>query len=406
MMPTASSVPSAWKPPTRLSTTRPRKTRWVGAAGAADRAQEARIQAFEHQRPIDQRQRDQRQRGDRGDQRPAPASSSARTVPNRTCSRSTFEPCSETISHAERERDQVEGRKRGILTQRGEPGDERRRAGRRRGPRPARRASSPASERPATRKPTAAPGRIACAMASPVSDMRRSIRNTPIGPAPSASVTEPTSARRMNSNSAKGAISSVVEHHGPAVRPPLAQAAAPGCPRPRSCGGRAAGLGRQHVGRRAPGDVSRASSRRSGKWLAHDVEVVQHGDDRARLAVPASHQSERSAVVLVSIAVKGSSSRMMPASWRSRRANSARCICPPESDADGPRLETGQADRRDRGFRLRHVLAADAAEQAGPAPQAHGDEIVDVDGEASIDLGGLRQIGDGARGRPVAPDSA
>ena len=40
------------------------------------------------------------------------------------------------------------------------------------------------SERPETRKPIAAPGRIACAIASPTRLMRRSIRNTPIGPAP------------------------------------------------------------------------------------------------------------------------------------------------------------------------------------------------------------------------------
>ena len=34
---------------------------------------------------------------------------------------------------------------------------------------------------PETRKPIAAPGRIACAIASPIRLMRRSIRNTPIG---------------------------------------------------------------------------------------------------------------------------------------------------------------------------------------------------------------------------------
>ena len=63
------------------------------------------------------------------------------------------------------------------------------------------------SERPESRKPIAAPGRIACAMASPTRLMRRSIRNTPTGAAPSASANVPTSARRMNSNSANGAMS-------------------------------------------------------------------------------------------------------------------------------------------------------------------------------------------------------
>ena len=63
------------------------------------------------------------------------------------------------------------------------------------------------SERPDTRKPIAAPGRIACAIASPTRLMRRSIRNTPTGPAPSASASVPTSARRMKANSTKGAMS-------------------------------------------------------------------------------------------------------------------------------------------------------------------------------------------------------
>src|SRR5262245_36883863 len=60
--------------------------------------------------------------------------------------------------------------------------------------------------RPANRNPTAAPGRIACAIASPIRLMRRSIRNTPTGPAPNASANAPTSARRMNSYSTNGPI--------------------------------------------------------------------------------------------------------------------------------------------------------------------------------------------------------
>ena len=60
---------------------------------------------------------------------------------------------------------------------------------------------------PEIRKPIAAPGRIACAMASPTRLIRRSIRNTPIGAPPSASAITAASARRMNSNSVKGAIS-------------------------------------------------------------------------------------------------------------------------------------------------------------------------------------------------------
>ena len=60
--------------------------------------------------------------------------------------------------------------------------------------------------RPDSRKPIAAPGRIACAIASPTRLIRRSIRNTPIGAPPSASAITAASARRMNSNSVKGAI--------------------------------------------------------------------------------------------------------------------------------------------------------------------------------------------------------
>lgn len=53
----------------------------------------------------------------------------------------------------------------------------------------------------------AAPGRMAWDMASPVSDMRRSIRKMPSGRPPSASANTPTKAQRMNSNSTKGATS-------------------------------------------------------------------------------------------------------------------------------------------------------------------------------------------------------
>ena len=62
-----------------------------------------------------------------------------------------------------------------------------------------------ARSRPATRKPIAAPGRIAWAMASPIRLMRRNSRNTPIGAAPTESTTAPTSARRMKAKSTNGA---------------------------------------------------------------------------------------------------------------------------------------------------------------------------------------------------------
>ena len=59
---------------------------------------------------------------------------------------------------------------------------------------------------PASRKPIATPGKIACDSASPIRLMRRSIRNTPIGAALNDSAKIAASARRMKSCSANGAI--------------------------------------------------------------------------------------------------------------------------------------------------------------------------------------------------------
>ena len=59
---------------------------------------------------------------------------------------------------------------------------------------------------PASRKPIATPGKIACDSASPIRLMRRSIKNTPIGAALNDSAKVAASARRMKSCSANGAI--------------------------------------------------------------------------------------------------------------------------------------------------------------------------------------------------------
>ncbi len=53
------------------------------------------------------------------------------------------------------------------------------------------------SEKPASRKPSATPGRMAWAMASPIRLMPRSIRNTPMGGAASERARPATAARRM-----------------------------------------------------------------------------------------------------------------------------------------------------------------------------------------------------------------
>ena len=62
-------------------------------------------------------------------------------------------------------------------------------------------------DRPKTRNPSAAPGRMACDMASPIRLMRRSTRKTPIGPALIDRARHATSARRMKPNSMNGWIS-------------------------------------------------------------------------------------------------------------------------------------------------------------------------------------------------------
>ena len=94
--PTASSVPSASNPPTRLSTTSTRKVVHE-RAGTADAAQEHRVDAFGNQRPPDQREAGEGYGGDAGDQHER-LSSSASTVPNSTCIRSMLEPWIDTRS--------------------------------------------------------------------------------------------------------------------------------------------------------------------------------------------------------------------------------------------------------------------------------------------------------------------
>ena len=108
-------------------------------------------------------------------------SSSASTLPNRKCSRSMLVPLSDTMvtptasemrKNAASEASSFSSVARAMTpapTAMTKPA-----------------ISPPAvmanSESPETRKPIAAPGRIACAIASPTRLMRRSIRNTPTGP--------------------------------------------------------------------------------------------------------------------------------------------------------------------------------------------------------------------------------
>src|SRR5439155_725895 len=167
--------------------------------------------------------------------------------------------------------------------------------------------------------PTAAPGRIACAMASPTRLMRRSIRNTPSGPPDSASASTPTSARRMNSNSVNGAISAACigerttedgrrtrgdpaaenqcRYPSSVVRPPSSGSCRAFLrllvERFAHASGLAQVVGRQHLGGGPPGDRLAREQQRLGKARLDQIEIVERGQDGALLAVPAPHQFEQ-----------------------------------------------------------------------------------------------------------------
>ena len=97
MMPTAISVPSAWNPPTRFSTTSARKVKCVmalsplterrncGSAHSSTNARNSAASVSKERLAMEHR-------------RSSAASSRARTVPNRTCIRSTLLPRMETIT--------------------------------------------------------------------------------------------------------------------------------------------------------------------------------------------------------------------------------------------------------------------------------------------------------------------
>ena len=124
MMPTTISVPSAWKPATRFITTSTRKGKWVGELKRADRAQELRVEAFEHERPVDRWRAptsvtvaiagDQDQR--RVVKREHRAEQHVQQVDVAALHRDD--------QHAERERHEIEGGKARVLAQDGGAGDE------------------------------------------------------------------------------------------------------------------------------------------------------------------------------------------------------------------------------------------------------------------------------------------
>ena len=149
------------------------------------------------------------------------------------------------------------------------------------------------SDSPATRKPTAAPGRIACAMASPVRLMRRSIRNTPTGAAAERERDRADQRAPHELELGEGRDEEVV-----ASSTSCRAAARHRRRRRRRCARRphAASyastmrralqevLGGQHLGGRRPRRPARARcSSVCGKMRLHQVEIVQHGEHGAAL---------------------------------------------------------------------------------------------------------------------------
>ena len=124
MMPTAISVPSAWKPPTRLSTTSTRKRKCVGELNGLTERRNCGIETFEHERPVDDGERspcvtvamrgDQDQRG--VVEREHRAEQHVQQVDTAALHRDD--------QHAERERDEIEGGEARVLAQDGGAGDE------------------------------------------------------------------------------------------------------------------------------------------------------------------------------------------------------------------------------------------------------------------------------------------
>ena len=192
------------------------------------------------------------------------------------------------------------------------------------------------------------------------------------------------------------------------VRPPSAVAGGGACAdrEPRPCGV-PSGDSRRSAPRpsrpRRPARGRSAASR--GKTRLHHVEIVQDGDHGAASSCQRRTRSRRSAVVLASMAVNGSSSRITPRVLQQQAGEQRALHLAARQGRDRAPLEAGQA-RRPRALPRSACRSrrADAAEQAGPRPQAHGDEIIDGERKA---FGRDRRPAAGRRyARRHAPSSA
>ena len=162
----------------------------------------------------------------------------------------------------------------------------------------------------------------------------------------------------------------------------------------------------QHRRRLAPGDRLAGEQQRLREMRPHEIDVVHGGKHRALLAVPALHQVEQVGRGLgidgVERLVEHDHARILQQEAREQHALHLAA----RERRDGAALEAGEADGGDRLLDRCARLAVDAAEQAGAAPQPHRHHVVDVDRERAVDLGGLRQIGDILGAEPVALDAA
>ena len=263
------------------------------------------------------------------------------------------------------------------------------------------------SDSPATRKPIAAPGRIAWLMASPIRLMRRSIRNTPIGGAPSDSARQPTSARRMKANSMKGWVTASIMPAAARERlRPASQISACSSNASTNCRDFSEIGGRQHFARLAPGHHLARDQQRHGEMRAHLLHVMQRGEHGASLAVPAQDQRDE---IGDGLGVDGAE-RLIEQDERgilqqqAREQHALELAARQRADRTVP--EVLQADGGERAGDLRVARGVEAAPGADLAPQPHRHAVEHRDGKAAVDVDLLRQVGDVGLGQPVEIDAA
>ena len=130
--------------------------------------------------------------------------------------------------------------------------------------------------------------------------------------------------------------------------------------------------------------------------LAHQLHVVQHGDHRAPLAVPALHHAQQVGAGARVDAVEGlvEQDELRVLQQQSREQHALELAH--RELADAAPLETRQADRGERLARLGDERGVDGAEGAAPRPVTERDEIEHAEREAAVDVRLLRQVGDAA----------